>query len=503
MPGYKRPGVFVEETLTPANASSANGASTAAFVGTYGRGLTTPTYVSSFTDFTNRFGPIDPAYDLGFAVFTFFGNGGGGAWVARVADNSGSPATLTLSDRAASPVATLSASAISPGAWGNSLYIAVSDTSISGRFTLSVYHKGTSDQNVVETFPDVSMNAADPRYVVNLVNSQSNFITLTNLASATAAPNNAPSTRAASAGNAVLSAGSDGSVPDASDFLATLQEFDTVEGPLVFNLPGVSSTTTLNNIIGYCEARGDCYLVIDPGVGRSVSQVGTDFSGATSSSYAAVYYPRLQILDPVSTTPNVLRTVAPGGAVLGAIMRTDATSGPFQPPAGVIAGLLPAASVERRLTPSDLDELATNNPPINAIRPVPNAGICIMGARTLKSGYADTYVNVRRSLIYIRKSLIDLTQFALFEPNDQRLWDRITSVCWNWLNQYYQQGGLAGANSDQAFYVVCDDTVNTPASIAAGAVYVEIGVALQYPAEFLVLRLGQYDGGSASLTEVS
>lgn len=499
MPSYKRPGVFVEETLSPADARSQNGGSSACFVGAYQRGSTAPTFVDSFTQFTNLYGSLNPTFDLSMAVFTYFGNGGTGAWISRVVGSGASAATLTLSDRAATPLATLAVAAANPGAWGNNLFLAITDSGITGRFNFTVYYGGTTDANVVENFQDVAMTPTDSRYVVTLVNSQSKYVSVVDQFSTTAAPNNVPAARTASAGNAVLSGGTDGSAPVANDYLSSVQQLDTVQGPLVINLPGISSTSTLNPIVSYCESRGDAFLVMDPGIGRSPSQIVTDFTGATSSSYGAVYYPRIKILDPIATVPNVQRTIAPGGAVMGSYMRQDAYAGPFRAPAGVISGIIPAIDVERLLTPTDLDNLNTSTPPINVIRPVPNSGICIMGARTLKPGYSDRYINVRRSLIYIRKNLIDITQFALFEPNDERLWTRINTSVGSFLRQYYQKGGLRGTTVQDAYYVKCDSSINTPASIAAGVVNIEIGVAVQYPAEFVIIRLGQFDGGAAAL----
>lgn len=499
MPSYKRPGVFVEETLSPADARTASGGTSAAFIGTYSRGSTSAVFVDSFTKFTNLYGQLDANYDLAFGVFTYFGNGGAGCWITRVVHSDATTASLTLSDRAGSPAATLTVTAASPGAWGNQLYVAVVDTGVTGRFDFKVYYNGTTDPYCVENFQDVSMSVTDNRYIGALVNSQSNFVVVTDLKSATSAPNNTPSARVASAGNAVLSGGADGSAPVANDYLAAAQTLDVVQGPLVLNVPGISSTSTLNQIITYCENRADAFLVIDCGVGRTPSQVMTDFVGATSSSYAAVYYPRVQILDPISNVPGTRRTVPVGGSIVGTMMRTDAQSGPFRAPAGTVTGIIPAIDVERQLTPSDLDSLNTATPPINAVRAVPNSGICVMGARTLKPGYSDRYVNIRRSLIYIRKELIDLTQFALFEPNDERLWARIRAISGDFLTGYYQKGGLRGKTSQDAFYVKCDRSINTNASIAAGVVNIEVGVALEYPAEFVIIRLGQFDGGAAAI----
>jgi len=130
--------------------------------------------------------------------------------------------------------------------------------------------------------------------------------------------------------------------------------------------------------------------------------------------------------------------------------------------------------------------------PVNPIRQIPGAGLSVMGARTLKQdGTANKYVNMRRSLIYIRKNLKNLTEFALFENNDERLWARINTNLGSFLNEYRNQGGLRGATATQAYFVKCDAENNSDADIANGEVHIQVGVALQYPAEFIVIDLSQ------------
>ena len=119
-----------------------------------------------------------------------------------------------------------------------------------------------------------------------------------------------------------------------------------------------------------------------------------------------------------------------------------------------------------------------------------------MGARTLKPGYVDKYVPVRRSLIYLEKSLSDLTRFAIFEPNDERLWRQISATVSSFLTSFWSQGGLRGGTPQAAYFVKCDADNNPQTSIDNGEVHLEVGVALQRPAEFVVIKIGQYDGGT-------
>jgi phage tail sheath protein FI len=148
--------------------------------------------------------------------------------------------------------------------------------------------------------------------------------------------------------------------------------------------------------------------------------------------------------------------------------------------------MLGALALETKLSSLELDQLNTATPAVNALRAVPGSGIVVMGARTLTTGTADKYVPNRRTLIYLKSQLKQITQFAIFEPNDNRLWSQIQSVCSRFLT----------------FFVICDGSLNTYAVTQAGEVRIEIGVALNNPAEFIVIRIGQTVAG-ASTSETS
>jgi phage tail sheath protein FI len=193
-----------------------------------------------------------------------------------------------------------------------------------------------------------------------------------------------------------------------------------------------------------------------------------------------------------------MRLVAPSSGVVGLFLSTDRIAGPFKSPAGITAQLRGAIALERNLTAADLDGLntglsgATNGYPINAIRNIPGAGIVVMGARNLtKETGTNRYIGPRRSLIYIKKQMETITQFALFENNNETLWARLTTALSVFLNDYRNQGGLKGDIPDEAYYIKCDSENNTAASIANGLVNIEIGVSLERPAEFVVINLSQ------------
>ena len=182
----------------------------------------------------------------------------------------------------------------------------------------------------------------------------------------------------------------------------------------------------------------------------------------------------------------------------GQFLATDASRGPSKTPAGLNNVIALAVSTEHPFTNAELDAINVSTSPINAIRNVPGAGIVAMGGRTLDNTPNNRYINIRRSLIFIEKNLNDLTSFAVFENNDSRLWLRLRTVLNAFLLSYWQSGGLRGTNPGQAYYVKCDSTTTTFADIQNGRVNIEVGVALQYPAEFVVIKIGQLTGNASA-----
>ena len=133
---------------------------------------------------------------------------------------------------------------------------------------------------------------------------------------------------------------------------------------------------------------------------------------------------------------------------------------------------------------------------INCIRSFPGRGIRIWGARTLSSDPEWRYINVRRLFNYIAESIMEGTQWSVFEPNDERLWMQLRIAASNFLTRTWREGALFGATPEQAFFVKCDAETNPPDVIEAGQVICEIGIAPVKPAEFVVFRLSQFSAGA-------
>jgi phage tail sheath protein FI len=496
MATYSRPGVYVNETLNPVPPSAGAGATAVpVFIGAINQGPTLPgTLITSWKQFTNLYGnwTYDSTDILRYAVRSFLVDGNGGqCYVNRVLGTGASTASRSFYDSSganntAGATYTLQIVASNPGYWGNSVYVDITRASQTATlFNITVYYG-----NSVERFVDLSMDNTNNRYALKLVNGISQFISLVDLSDPATGVADVPATVT----GAYLGGGTDATGGQTNAAVAvSVNSCDALQESLIINAPGVTASTDVNILISYAESRGDCFVVVDSGALTVADQL-TLAATYTASSRAAVYYPNIIISDPTTTAPGATRVINNGGAVVAQYVATDRTRDVFKAPAGLLTRLGGAVSVGN-LSNGDLDNLNTAVAPVNAIRYISGSGIVIMGARTLKQGYVDRYIPVRRTLTYLEKTLQSLTRYAIFEPNDGRLQRQLTATCENFLNSFWRKGGLRGATASAAYYVVCNATNNTLQSIDAGEVHIEIGVSLQRPAEFVVINISQYDGG--------
>lgn len=500
MGNYKRPGTYFTEVTLPNTASGTNSTALGAFIGLASQGKTVPFLINSWNDYVTYYGGWAPVAgvipEMAYAVYNFFNNGGRHCYILRVVGSASASAVCQLTDAAATPQSTVLLTAISPGTWANALYAAAVDRdATTGRFDLYIYSGGSTDAFIVERFLDVSVSPTDSRYVVSLINAVSGgsqYVTAVNSGSATTAPAN----RVVQVAPKVFAGGLVGSAPGTTEYQASFAQFDVVNHPLIMAIPGNSTTGVITSAITYAETRADVFLIIDTAAGLNAATAVSYAAAFNTSSFAAVYWPQLNMVDPNGASASQTRLTPPSGAVMGRYCETDAIRGVFKAPAGLQVRIAGAVSLETKLTNADFDTLNVGN--VNALKFFPGTGIVVYGSRTLKKTAADKYVPVRRTLIYVERSLMDLFAFAPFEPNDERLWADLTSRGSAFLKALWTAGGLKGPTAVQAYYILCDGTNNTQQSIDAGQVNIEVGLALQQPAEFVVIRIGQWAGGSSS-----
>ena len=265
---------------------------------------------------------------------------------------------------------------------------------------------------------------------------------------------------------------------------------------LITAATGADGTTDLNlwrsvqtALISHCEQHGNRMAILDAPPNFTPQQI-KDWRSDTAmydSAFAALYYPWIKVDNPIGSNGNSEVFIPPSGHIAGVWARTDETRGVWKAPANdTIRGVLDLAYSVTQNEQSLLNPIG-----INCIRPFGTRGIRIWGARTLASDSDWRYINVRRLFNMVETTILEGTQWAVFEPNDMTLWEGVKRTLNGFLRGLWSAGALFGATADQAFYVKCDAETNPPESIDEGKLVVEVGIAPVKPAEFVVFRISQ------------
>ncbi len=196
-------------------------------------------------------------------------------------------------------------------------------------------------------------------------------------------------------------------------------------------------------LISHCEQQANRMAILDSPPGMSVQQIKEWRSDTAmyDSAFATLYYPWIRIANPIPTTGDDEILVPPSGHLAGLWARTDDTRGVWKAPANdTLRGVL---SLERDIT---MAEQGLLNPiGINCIRPFGTRGIRVWGARTLSSDTDWRYINVRRLFNMIETAIMQGTQWAVFEPNDLKLWEGVKRTLNAFLRGLWRDGALFGA----------------------------------------------------------
>ncbi len=552
MPQYLHPGVYVQEVPSAVKPIEGVSSSTAAFIGFADKGpvpgtilpsgrSAQPVLVTSFTEYTRTFGNFRTDSYLTYAVQAFFQNGGSSLYVIRVIPNPSSPpannaafATATVGTGAGA----LNISAANQGAWGNNIWIVVSASSDGdpNNFKLQVMYGATAGEavgNVVETYDNVTFSgsstllpgATNPSsYARQVVNTASEYIAIT--ADFTGRPANINVNLKSSPPvlPAQLAHGNDGLVSGVN-FIGAPATDSSVTGTGIFALdkitdvsliaiPGQGDVVSVNAGIDYCKNNRplqDCFFIGDMGSLADVTQARTDNGRPTvatiadarafattgiggqidksAGDYGAIYFPWIYAPDPIGQGRNPKILLPPSGFMAGIYARIDNARGVFKAPAGTEAGV--AGSLAPYVTVSDVEQDQLNPILVNVIRSVPGSGLVVWGTRTIGSDASWRYIPVRRMAIFLRVSIYNGIQWAVFEPNDEPLWSSLRLNIRAFMLTQFRAGAFQGSKPDDAFFVLCDSSTTTQQDIDNGVVNILVGFAPLKPAEFVVLKLSQ------------
>ena len=572
------PGVFTRENdisfVQPAPIAAG-----AAFIGPTVKGPhNQPTIVTSYNDYTRKFGETFTSASNNYefltsvAVKNYFSQGGQTALITKVVSGSYTAATNTWISASIGPKsgsqpftietlgkgvtynnATSSLHAIIGGAsYINSDGSLVSGSADNvrweianinntlGTFTLLVRQgdDNTNNQIILETFTNVSLDPNSPNYIESVVGNQyvtvetdsstgtsynyfqgtfpnrSNYIRVSSVGLTT--PNylkndgisvNVDATNISySASLPTSGSGSfynaSGAVKSGASYFATIgntsgesqglvpanyataisllsnkddYQFNIVSAPGLLNSAGF--TSTIASFISLAENRGDCIAVVDLVKTGSILSDVTGQAVTINSSYAATYWPWVQIQSATGRNEYV-----PAGTIIpGVYAFTDAATAPWFAPAGLVRGGLPGViQAERKLTKGDRDLLYAAK--VNPVATFPGTGISVFGQKTLQTkASALDRVNVRRLLIELKKFIGDQAKNLVFEQNTIATRNRFLATVNPYLESVVQRQGL------YAYRVVMDDTNNTADVVDRNQLVGQIYIQPTKTIEFVVL----------------
>ena len=203
------------------------------------------------------------------------------------------------------------------------------------------------------------------------------------------------------------------------------------------------------------------------------------------SRHAALYYPWVRIVDPVTDQELDL---PPCGFVAGIYARNDIERGVHKAPANEVA----RGAIGFEQVINQAQQEALNPEGINCFRFFEGRGFRLWGARTISSDPEWKYVNLRRYFAYVERSIDKSTQWAVFEPNREDLWGKMRRTVEDFLFNEWSSGRLMGEAPEQAYFVRCDRSTMTQNDIDNGRLVCVIGLAALRPAEFVIFRIGQW-----------
>lgn len=291
-------------------------------------------------------------------------------------------------------------------------------------------------------------------------------------------------------------------VAEEANIAQALESFEAIDEIAIVAAPGISTKTASEAIAAHCQNTQDRVAILDSpetvedaSHNLDLTKFAKDNAAKVqpdNSQYAAFYFPWIKVFDPASKSEIY---VPPSGHMAGIYARVDTQRGVHKAPANET--VMGAVGLKYNISKAQQDGL--NPQGINCIRSL-NGNIRVWGARTI-GGDANTefkYINVRRLFNFLRESIDEGTQWAVFEPNSPELWAKIRRNVTAFLMMVWRSGALFGTAPEQAFFVKCDEETNPPEVRDAGQVVTIIGVAVVKPAEFVIFRISQWAGPGGS-----
>jgi len=450
--------------------------------------------VSGFSEFQQHFGGLWQPSTLSYAVEQFFENGGRQALIVRVA-NGARPPTVALP----AGESELRLVALNPGS-REYLRASVDYDGLSSaerdRFNLVVQRVRTAGSELVEDqeiYRRVSVVPDSDRFVPDVLLG-SRLVRV-----ASEIPAQRPDRSAGGPGGVAV--GYTLSNPDGDDG-APLTDYDIIGAASgatgLFALQGVDrfnmlcippltrerdlGLSTLLVAARLCRDR-QALLLVDPPASWTSAPAALDAlrGWPFRSDSAVMYYPRVQAFDRLR---GRLETFASCGSAAGMIARSDETwpvwAAAESEEAVLRPGLRPAVAV------SDVDRARLAQAGVNTLLSVRGGARAGLSPRTLGAGGGASdwrYLSTRRLALFVAASIEQGTRWVLLEHNGPATWQRAQAQVETFLDALAAQGAFAAAD-DESHFVISDERVNRPQTLAEGKFNLLFGFASSKPGAF-------------------
>ncbi|HWE82034.1 MAG TPA: phage tail sheath subtilisin-like domain-containing protein, partial [Gaiellaceae bacterium] len=426
---YLTPGVYVEEVPSANKPIEGVGTSIAAFVGLAPGGpVNRATRIANWTQFATIFGDqqnpengpfMEGAY-LAHSVYGWFQNGGGLCWIVRVGNAEGGQRMAALPAAGDPSAEAFRAVALDGASVDVKLELTTEDGPGEGAApdapqTYKLIVTAGSDS---EEHDGLSVKKGR-NYIVTKVNAASKLIKIeetgASLPDVALSPGKFTLSMPKQSGDNITTSQFEGDVAKREGMggLAAVDEVTMVIVPDLMTFATNGDDTGLRDLqgkmIAHCENMGDRMAILDAPPNMNPQDI-LDWrmnAAGYDSKFAALYYPWLEVMDPITKRPLL---VPPSGHVAGVWARTDGTRGVHKAPANEVT--MGVNGLGFQVTAEEQGGL--NQRGINCIRAFPGRGIRIWGARTMSSDPEWRYINVRRLFNYISESIMEGTQWAVF-----------------------------------------------------------------------------------------
>jgi phage tail sheath protein FI len=294
----------------------------------------------------------------------------------------------------------------------------------------------------------------------------------------------------------VLADGADGGVPTDENYrvalldIASLEDVSIVAAPGAAAYPAIAQAVNARLISHASARRAYRIVVLDTPPAQTPSEARA-VKSLIDSKYAAIYYPWVIVPNPLARPgrediPREL-SLPPSSFVAGIYARNDVERGVYKAPANEVV----RSAIRFEIDVNFGQQEMLNPLGVNCLRLLSGRGYRVWGARLASSDPEWKYVSDRRYFNYLESSIDRGTQWAVFEPNGERLWANVRQTISDFLYNEWRNGALLGTTTEEAYFVRCDRSTMTQNDLDNGRLVCLIGVAIIKPAEFVIFRIGQ------------